>query len=127
VFGDATKYNGEANEVVAVDKRMNVCLDGKSVALAKLPNTTRSLDCYSWLKFYFESAGDQMPNSNEIHLEPTPLRDIYEEYRNSRISAGCDPLSFTPFYDIWRTCFPNVKIREYKAVSGRNYLNSFVD
>jgi len=75
----------------------------------------------AWLQQYFKAMGDEMPNSNEIHLEPIAMSEIWTEYKMSKIDVGCQYLSFSAFEALWRNCFPHVKIRRYKAVTG-NYI-----
>jgi hypothetical protein len=66
--------------------------------------------------------GDQQPNRNdEIHLEPCTIKSIYEEYRNDMNFFYGDKNNLhgkTSFGVFWHQYFPNVKIREFKAVSG---------
>lgn len=59
-----------------------------------------------------------MPNIDEIHLEPINRCTIYHDYRDEMEKNGTDALSITKFLLLWRECYPKVKIREYKAVTG---------
>ena len=73
----------------------------------------------------FDLIGDSMPNSNEIHLEADVLKkELYKEYQHHMINIynEFDYLSETVFYDLWSACFPHVKIRQYKAVSGKCFV-----
>lgn len=60
-----------------------------------------------------------MPNTNgHIHLEKQHKKGIWEEYRGEFQYRGHEYLSYDVFCKIWRECFPHVKIRIYKQVSG---------
>lgn len=97
-----------------------VYLDKLQIAALELPNTAESTECFAWMEFYFEMVGDQIPNSNgEIHLEPTKVKDIYEEYVAAGVDNGQSRLQITQFCKIWKSCFPHVRIREFKAVTGK--------
>ena len=54
-------------------------LDWEKVAAIQIPNTIQSLSCYAWMNSYFKLTGDFQPNSEEIHLEPITIKEIFEE------------------------------------------------
>jgi hypothetical protein len=85
----------------------------------RLPNGTQSLGCYAWMLEYFKMMGDSMPNVDEIHLEPIEIKDIYEEYVDDSKSSGIQYLCPSNFTKVWKKSFPHVKIREFKAVTGK--------
>ena len=61
-----------------------------------------------------------MPNTDgEIHLEPIQICEVYEEYVSDMTFLEEVPLSRSAFCNMWRGCFAHVKIRAYKAVSGK--------
>jgi hypothetical protein len=67
-----------------------------------------------------------MPNTDgEIHLEKQEKRAIWEEYVNDFEYRGRKSMSREHFNKLWRDCFPYVKIRSYKQVSG-NILSCFI-
>lgn len=69
--------------------------------------------------------GDVMPNTDgDIHLEKQHKRGIWEEYEGEFLHRGLKPLCYDAFCKIWRDCFPHVKIRIYKQVSGKIYSQS---
>jgi hypothetical protein len=90
------------------------------------------LYAYGWMDFYFKCMGDYEPNTNgEIHLDYILVYEIYKEYAAEMIEIGRDMVSaseeesakfvldLNSFGTLWRECFPHVKIREYKAVTGK--------
>jgi len=84
-----------------------------------IPNTQESISCAAWFETFFYFHGDYSPTSSEIHLEPMNKCDIYDEYLADML-RGCEPhLSLKQFVALWTHAFPDVKIREYKAVSGK--------
>jgi len=94
-------------------------LTRQELAAARMPNSPVAVSCYAWMARYFSMVGDDMSNSEEIHLEPTLIKDVWAEYREEMISYGVKHLSVTAFGSLWTHCFSYVKIREFKAVSGK--------
>ena len=103
-----------------IAKSLGFYLTQKQVAAAKLPNSPTVLTAYGWMGDFFNLVGDTAPNCNdEIHLEPTYIVEVYGEYFQDLTSAGMDCVSVDTFASIWSNCFDHVKIREFKAVSGK--------
>lgn len=55
----------------------------------------------------------------EIHLDPIDKNEVYEEYAENAIIHNEVPYSYNEFCEMWRNAFPHVRIRQYKAVSGK--------
>ena len=78
------------------------------------------MDTYGWMDSYFQLVGDAMPNSNgDIHLEPITIKEVYNEYLLDFKMNDNLFYCYNDFAKLWGTCFPYVKIREFKAVSGK--------
>jgi len=74
---------------------------------------------------HFNLVGDFIPNSNgEIHLEPIDIKEIWNEYQDDLKQVNEDTVSYIEFGCMWKYCFSHVKIREYKAVTGINYMHT---
>jgi hypothetical protein len=99
--------------------RKGKTLDNIQLAALNIPNSTKSLECYAWMEYYFDLMGCQAPNCNEIHLEPITVTKIWDEYLTDFMLRTDDAVTLSQFCDIWKGCFPYVKIREFKAVSGK--------
>ena len=90
------------------------------VAAAKLPNSPTVLSAYGWMAEYFNLIGDMAPNCDgEIHLEPIKIVDVYAKHHLAMTDAGLACVNVDTFARIWMNCFSHVKIREFKAVSGK--------
>jgi len=97
-----------------------IVLTRDQLAAIQIPNSFESVNCYGWMRFYFDMVGDQIPNSaGEIHLEPIWIKDIYAEYLECMQESNFQHLEPTQFAQLWKLCFPNVSIREFKAVTGK--------
>lgn len=72
----------------------------------------------AWMTAHFRLIGDVEPNSSEIHLEHQSQKDIWKEYCGDMEVKGAR-ISLSTFCKLWATSFPHVKIRKYKAVSGK--------
>ncbi len=71
---------------------------------------------------YFNTfyVGDLIPNkAGEIHLEPVYSSVVYNEYVMDFESLNEEFLSLRRFLELWEILFPHVKVRKYKAVSGK--------
>ena len=110
-----------------LDKLVESCglakfVNQKHLNIAKLPNSEGAHHLYCWLQNYFDLSGDQEPNCDEIHLDTVTKKAVYNEYLSESVVFGFVPLGLSTFKKIWKDCFPYVKIREYKAVSGKCYI-----
>lgn len=103
---------------MAEDRGLQLTRD--QLAALRVPNSPTSVLCYSWMLIYFDVIGDLIPNSDgEIHIEPTDIKEIWAEYKEDTNFAGESYLCAEAFGRMWDICFPHVKIREYKAVTGK--------
>jgi hypothetical protein len=125
-FGDKSKAPTEVIKDVSILERLvtmsnarGLFLTPNQLAAAVIPNTTPALNAYGWMSYHFDLMGDKMPNSIEIHLEPIEIKEVHMEYMEFMISEGQDFLQLDQFASLWRNCFSYVKIREFKAVTGK--------
>ena len=80
------------------------------------------MNAAEWFKTYFDLCGDFQPNSNEIHLDQMKLNAMYSEYKAELdLDEEC-LLSYRSWREVWLNEFSNVKLRQFKAVSGMIYL-----
>ncbi len=105
--------------LLALADSRGVCLSESQLGALMVPNTVPSLTCFAWMKSFFDAVGDQQPNCSQIHLEPTNVKTVHAEYVQVIGDAGEETLSYESFLNMWSCCFNHVKIREYKAVSGK--------
>jgi len=69
---------------------------------------------------HFKLVGDQIPNSDgEIHIESLTRQEIWSEYRDFMTNFGEEFVSMEAFRSLWKSCFNHVKVRKYKAVTGK--------
>jgi len=85
-------------------------------------NTLAHANAVEWFKTYFDLCGDYQPNSEEIHLNPMKLLDIYSEYQDELKLDHEELLEYKSWRKVWFNMFPHVRLREYKAVSGEVYI-----
>ena len=79
-----------------------------------------TLAAYAWMLQYFKLVGDFIPNAGgEIHLEPITIVEIHKEYADDMTRGDVDFMNVQRFGSLWLNCFKHVKIREFKAVSGK--------
>ena len=91
----------------------------QALRLSRAPSNTTA---FAWMHNFFEMVGDKMPNlDGEIHLEPILIRTIWDEYREA-LKGGIIPIiGLSEFGKMWMDLFPHVKIRQFKAVTGKCY------
>ncbi len=123
-FAQSTTESGISDKLLkkySVEHGIDLTI--QQLAALKIPNNQENLDAYGFLDAYFNLMGDQQPNRNdEIHLEPCTVKSIYEEYVNDMklfYSEKNSWLTYSAFGKFWHEYFPNVRIREFKAVSGK--------
>jgi hypothetical protein len=117
----------EAVKRLRNNENPNLFLDGNpllseaDVTALLQSNTEKAKKASLFLRTYFQLVGDAMPNVAEIHLDPVEKRDVYKEYCIDMTEANDkdDIVSYSHFLKIWNKQFPHVRIREYKAVSGK--------
>jgi len=109
------------NELIRYTKLHGLKLTVQQLAAMQIPNTQVALDTYGWMDNYFQLVGDIMPNSNgDIHLEPITIKEVHDEYYIDFTTIYQQAYyNYNDFAKLWTICFPYVKIREYKAVSGK--------
>ena len=105
--------------LVALAATFDIELSQRQLAALVVPNSVASLTCFAWMQSFFDAVGDQQPNHNEIHLEPTDIKTVHAEYQQVVGDAGEPVLQYQSFLNMWTSCFKHVKIREFKAVSGK--------
>ena len=109
-----------AKALKKVAKVRGCYISDDQIAAMVIPNTPASLSCYAWMKDHFDVVGDPMPNlDGEIHLEPTEKQSIWKEYHDDMMLSGSLVLQFDSFSSLWSVCFQHVKVREFKAVTGK--------
>lgn len=122
-LGDAAKYQNNpvfVKQLLNLAKLRGYSLDHRQIAALVVPNSPTSLTCYAWMHDHFDLIGDAIPNSRcEIHLEPITLTEVHDEYILDMVHYGQRYLSLNEFCRMWRSCFHYVKIREFKAVTGK--------
>jgi hypothetical protein len=110
-------------------KHKHLTLEGLTMdhfAYACLPQTARYLQAYYWMKAFFELECESPPNNGNISELTAALYDkkiVYDLYEKEILldhpSDEHLPLSYSEFLDLWLTVYPNVKVKEYKSVSGK--------
>ena len=108
----------------ALAKERGIFLSMDQLAASVIPNGPGAITCYVWLQEYFDSCGDYEPNRKEIHLDPITKTELHKEYAFDMTRRGTATIhrpiiAYSTFVKIWNDCFPHVKIRAYKACSGK--------
>ena len=108
------------DKLIRLATQRGLDLTHEMIAMLRIPNSAESFTCYAWMHAHFEMVGDQIPNSDgEIHLEPISIKEVWQEYAEEMTGYSEVPLEVQAFGSMWVNCFPYVKIREYKAVTGK--------
>lgn len=94
-------------------------LSTMQISAMKVPNTEASLGCFAWMHMFFDLVGDKESQLCEIHLDPQPITTIHREYKENMLASDQLFIGYTHFVEMWHNCFPHVKIRQYKACTGK--------
>lgn len=108
-------------EAEKLAKKYDFPLSNQEIGAALLPRGEKNLYCFTWMQEYFDSVGDYEPNCNEIHLDPVTKKEVNFEYviASNRMNDDRPILGLSAFVNLWNKSFQHVKIREYKACSGK--------
>lgn len=110
------------SEVKKIAERHNLQLNRDELGAAVLPSGEGSVNCFVWLKQYLSNCGDDQPNRDESHLDHITKNEVYKDYLLDLQQGENDDratVTYSTFVKIWNDCLPYVKIREYKACSGK--------
>lgn len=125
-FRDGTPCDESTVESVKdIASDNNSILSRDQVSMLTIRKSVPAFMAIAWFKRYFKLVGDQMPNTlDEIHLEACDYQDLYEEYvfdmtHVNKIGRNEEYLSYTRWRELWIQHFPNVRVREYKQVTGK--------
>jgi hypothetical protein len=90
------------NKLHEIATRYGFRLTREELGTVALPNSMSSVTCYSWLLMHFRSCGDEEPNVDEIHLDPTDEKVIFTEYcEDMRFYRNDDDtLSYSQFCEV---------------------------
>ena len=122
VFNDSSNIGLTYKEMKELFKEKGVENPShRQIQLAILPNTIESKELFGWFEWYSESFGDKAPNKQDgqIEFSPCEKREIYDEYKDDMLSKKSSAVKLATFCQFWIKFFPYVKIREYKAVTGK--------
>lgn len=82
-----------------------------------LHNTTKAMDAYTWMDYFFTSYGCKVPNSDQIHVDHMEMKVLWQEYVDDL--GEVNSVGYHSFLELWHTCFPHVRVREYKQCCGK--------
>ena len=109
-----------SDNLVRMAAKRTLILNLEQVAMLRIPNRAEAFSCYAWMHSHFDCVGDNIPNSpGEIHLEPITIKEVWQEYCEDMDAVHVDALDVRSFASMWACCFSYVKIREFKAVTGK--------
>ena len=109
---DATKQMAE---------KVGISLTTEEVAAMQVSSSAKQNTAAAWIRRYASTHGDLMPDGdNEWHLDPIDLKVLYDEYvEEVKNELKEVPLSLVGFYNVWENFCSNVKVREFKNVTGK--------
>lgn len=105
-----------------VKEQMNTdSLCREEVTAAREELTEDHAYAHEWFSLTAELVGDNMPNSQEIHLDPMSKVELWLEYiADMRFLLKRNTfLGYDKFLAMWKSQFGHVKIRKFKSVTGK--------
>ena len=75
------------------------------------------MDAYTWMDYFFTSYGCKVPNSDQIHVDHMEMKVLWQEYVDDL--GEVNSVGYHSFLELWHTCFPHVRVREYKQCCGK--------
>jgi hypothetical protein len=119
-------HNTRITKELVNDKRLDDFAENFGITLTqeqrgslRMQSSVPALIAASWMQYYFSLCGDQCPDTDsEIHLEPIPKKEVYKEYKFDMEATDETQYSLKIFLQLWKDCFPYVKVRKYKQSCG---------
>ncbi len=105
-------------------------VDVRMIQAALIPFSNSSQFAVEWLRQYFDTYGDHIPNSDEIRLSQVSKVDVYEDFLRDCKNYGThddDPrplpaVSYTTFVELWNCIFPHCVIRSFVDIPGKCFV-----
>jgi hypothetical protein len=96
-------------------------LTAEERAAFQTPSSLKKGSAAAWIRRYATFYGDLMPDAdNEWHIDPIDKVELWREYCSEvKKELKEDPLSLSEFYRTWRVFCFNIKVREFKNVTGK--------
>jgi len=121
VFNDRTAIDPSNKnfyrDIEALCKSKGIDLSPEQRAMMYLNNTTKAMDAYTWMDYFFNAYGCKVPNSEQIHIDYMEMKKLWEEYVEDL--GEINSLGYRSFLLLWRACFPHVRVREFKQCCGK--------
>ena len=121
VISKSRKISERSHQINSVEQLQKILEDNNLkctkdyIRDAILKGTDAERECYHWFDEFFRFSGDQMPNSNQIHIESVTYISLYNQYKKESFYE----VNYKNWKFIWDTLFSNVKMRTYKQVTGK--------
>ena len=86
-------------------------------AMMYVGNTVKAMDAYQWMDYFFTAYGCKVSNCEQIHIDHMEQKELWKEYEDD--VGEVRALGYHAFLELWYTCFPHVRVREYKQCCGK--------
>lgn len=98
----------------------DITLSREESILLNVSASHKRLSCASWIREYARVHADQEPDAdNEWQLDNTHKSEILVEYKADCDKSFVESVSRSTFYEVWTEQCSNIKIREFKNVTGK--------
>ena len=116
LFSDATNHHTNIDEMKQIYTELG--LEVPSMEMLQMGAVQRhEMETFIWFRDHFDLVGDPMPNTpGLVHIDKIEKQEIYCMYVNE-VRRDC--LTFSSWNKFWKRVFPNVKIRQWKNVTGK--------
>jgi hypothetical protein len=115
LYSDQTNHQTDMEEVKKIFQELKLEYDLTALQMGTIGR--HEIETFIWFRDHFDLIGDSMPNTDgEIHIDKIEKQDIYIMYVNE-VAKDC--LTYSSWLKFWKKVFPNVKIRQWKNVSGK--------
>jgi hypothetical protein len=101
--------------------KVGITLTAEEEAAMQVSSSAKQNTAAAWIRRYASLHGDLMPDGdNEWHLDPVDLKVLHDEYvEEVKNELKETPLGLVYFYQVWESFCSNVKVREFKNVTGK--------
>lgn len=89
-----------------------------------MPNSNAQFHAVDWLKRYFETYADQVPNDDKCYVSLYYKVDLFHKYDDELAEISIPTVTEQQFYNLWKDLFPDSLLRRKCNVLGKCHLCS---
>jgi len=115
-------YNYAETEKIFRENFPGELIDHNLIRACLTPSSEVQSDCVYWLRQYFDTYGDYIPNGDdEIRLADIRSKEVHAKYVANQLAYNPPRkyVDYSRFNNLWKTVFPNCSRRPWCGIPGK--------